>query len=162
MAVSSLLLRLLPYGAALAALVALYMAIDHAGYQRAQAADAAARSIAEGAAARITAQIEHDLGARLDGIYTNLSGEIGGIDAVNRTIIQPVIQKEIASDPRYSDPDTGISVGMFAAINTARALSDPARAGAGVTVAVPDAVAAAGPGDWDARDRGCVGGGAIC
>lgn len=48
------------------------------------------------------------------------------LDHLETTVIQPTITREIRSEARFSDPAAGISDGMFTAINSARATSDPA------------------------------------
>lgn len=104
--------------------------IDQNGYSRA-GRDAERIELREKQReAELVRRIETMLTRKLGEIDRNTGERIAAIDSLERTIIQPAIVKEIARDPRYSDPAAGISRGMLDAINTARAASNPAAVGA--------------------------------
>lgn len=122
------LLRLLPHiGIALAVLAGVAY-IDHRGYQRAQDDQAALER-------KITDKI-NDAVAEID---RKTAASLANIDTADRTIIQPTITREIASDPRYSDPACSLSGGVFDALNKARGLSGAAGASGGPVPASPAA-----------------------
>lgn len=83
------LLRFLPYIAAFLAVLAGVAYIDHRGYARAQADQAA---------------LEQRLGAKITdavaSIDTQTAARIGAIHRTESTVIQPVITKELASAAR--------------------------------------------------------------
>lgn len=54
-----------------------------------------------------------------------LRSALENIRTVDRTIIKPTLVKEIQSDPRFSNPDVGITDGMFDSLNAARRLTGP-------------------------------------
>lgn len=120
------LIRYLPHIGIALALLAAILFIDHRGYKRAQA-DEAARE------ARITAVITK----AVEDIDAKTAGRIAAIDKTQRTIVQPILTREILSDPRFSDPAAGISPDMLRAINRARAASAAAGANQGTLSAAP-------------------------
>ena len=127
----------LPHLMVAAAIIGFVLWIDARGYDR-------ARRDNEALAAKVAADTAKRLRSselRLAGIVakgdTTLAGQIAAIDIDARTIIQPAITKELSSDPRYSDPDAGISVGLLDTLNRARARSTCAgRADGGITCTV--------------------------
>ena len=134
-------LRLLPYGIAALALGFAVWYLDHQGYQRAKR-DAQLNAL-------VTAQIvaknlrasESNLAAKIGTIDTNVHGQIDGIRATH-TETQRIIEREIASDPRLSNPDLGLTERMFAAINTTRAaLACAAQPDGGIVCTLPAAAA---------------------
>jgi hypothetical protein len=54
-----------------------------------------------------------------------LLDRLGSLDVMEKTIVQPTLVKEIASAPRLTDPNLGITDGMLRVLNTARASSWP-------------------------------------
>lgn len=72
-------------------------------------------------AERHTRRIEAALGRSIASIDTRLARRVDAIDALHVTRIQPEIRKEIVRETRFSDPDLGLSVGLFEAVNAARA-----------------------------------------
>lgn len=124
------LLRILPYvGFAIALGLAVWY-IDHRGYERAETeaerdrlAEASMRAEVEKLLSEQVRDLEQSLNMQLAESDLRLSERVGKIDTVNRTIIQPTLEKEIRSEIRFSDPSSGITDGMRGAINQARALS---------------------------------------
>jgi hypothetical protein len=110
--VPALLARFIPHIAAALAIVGAVWWINDAGYERAQADQAALEK-------RLTARIDATV-ADIDRVTAD---RLGGIDAADRTIIQPLLTREIAGAPRYSDPDCALTPGVFDALNRAIALS---------------------------------------
>ena len=116
-------LRLLPYLGVVIAVASVAAWIDHRGFERAETrakldnANAAIR--ARDLQRTVTAAITIAVGK----IDINTADQIAQIKTVNRTIIQPEIQKEIIRDARLRDPDAGIGDVLFSAINRARRLS---------------------------------------
>lgn len=131
------LLKLLPYAAVVLLVLAGVAWIDHRGYERATR-DAEMRQQADAILlGRQLAKLQGSLVESVGQVGRDVTIKLDGIETVNRTIIQPTIMKEIASDPRYSDPDAGISAGMLDALNAARRLSDPTAAGRGNSITLP-------------------------
>lgn len=121
------LIRLLPYGAAALALIAAVWYIDHRGFKRAehQAEEREKdRQLQLAATAILINKALDNTQGQMQEIVNSsdrsLADTLRGIDMVNRTIIQPTLVKEIASDPRFTDPAVGITRGMFDSINAAR------------------------------------------
>lgn len=119
------LIRYLPHIVVALAIIAAVVWIDQRGYERAQADQAAQER-------RVTAAITK----AVDDIDAKTAARLASIDTTQRTIVQPTITREIASDPRFSDPAAGITPDMLRAINRARAASGSASASEG---AVPTA-----------------------
>ena len=80
---------------------------------------------AEILARRRTARLEQamtDAIARIDG---SLSDRLTQIRVIRETL-QPIIQRETISDPRYRDPSCSLTPGVLDALNRSRAATDPA------------------------------------
>lgn len=93
--------------------------IDQNGYERAESKWQAREQ-------RILDEIkdmEKRLAEQMDELDRDTAERIGKIDSTERTIVAPIITKEIQSDPRFSDPAQGITPAMRDAINAARKLS---------------------------------------
>ncbi len=137
------LLRFLPHiGIALALGLAVWW-IDHAGYGRAMAdrdrRDAAMLTQVRAELRQSERRLMDKMAAN-DALFTHL---IEGIDQIDRST-QSTIAREIARDPRLSDPRLGLSDGMLDAVNRARASGACAPGAAGrIVCTVP---AAAEPG----------------
>lgn len=116
--------------------------IDHRGYERAMnerdRLDANARLEWQGRVIEFETMLDDEI-AELE---RSLGTRIAAIDATGRTVVNPVIEREIIREARFSDPALGISDGMRDALNAARAES--ARPAAPVGRAA-DAVPAARP-----------------
>lgn len=138
------LLRALPHIGLAAALIGAVWWIDHQGYERATR-DAERHDL------KLRTQLQSDLRA----LEAALSGKLAAIDAETATtraaiqqtrhIVQPAIVKELTRETRYSDPAAGISDGLRAAIDRARAAVACAAAPDGAIVcALPAAQSAQG------------------
>lgn len=62
--------------------------------------------------------------AKLAELDTRTAERLSQIDVEERTIVQPVITREIRNDPRLSNPAAGISNGVRDALNSARGASN--------------------------------------
>lgn len=93
--------------------------IDQNGYERAErhAAEREARIVEE------VRQMEKRIAEQISEIDSDLAAQTSTIDATERTIIVPTLTKEIARDPRFSDPAAGITDSVRNELNRARALS---------------------------------------
>jgi hypothetical protein len=145
---------ILKFGLPLLLILGALWFIDHRGYQRAEdkykleKAEADARALE---ANRLAEQRSRKLEQVMQGVVTEVDEKLGvrltSLDVLKQTIIQPTLTKEILSDPRYSNPDAGISVGMLDTLNTARAATNPActsTANGGLTCPLPAAQPAEG------------------
>ncbi len=158
------LIKLLPYGVAALALFGAVWFIHHDGYKRAQdqAKLTDANRKVELAAVAIllrdkTAQQTQDMQDIVTRSDINLSDRIGDLQLEQKTIVQPTLIKEIASDPRFSDPNAGISDGMLRGLNTARGASArPCPTGSNATACftLPVAEPTSGQGDRNAGNGG--------
>jgi len=108
----AIILRFLPHIAIALAIIGAIFFIDHRGYQRAQADQA-----------KLEARIAAKITDAVDAIDKKTAVRIADIDTTQRTIVQPVLTREILANPRLSDPDAGITPAMRDAINAARAES---------------------------------------
>lgn len=122
------LLRLLPYGVAALALVGAVLYIDHQGYVRAQTEQAV-----------LERKISDKIGEAVVAIDAQTQARLSGIRSTDRTVLQPIITKELASAPRYSDPACALTPGVFDALQRARALSASSGGDSGAVPAVGDA-----------------------
>lgn len=77
---------------------------------------------------RTVRRVEKALSDGLGEIDRRAAARLAEIDTDHRTVIQPALTKEIARDPRYSDPAAGVSRGMLDTLNRARNASRPAAA----------------------------------
>lgn len=103
--------------------------LDHRGYQRARAEAALAEAREAARTSELLRRIEAAMNARLAEIDGRLASRVAGIERT-RITLQPIIEREIADDPRLADPAAGVSERMLRAINAARgAAGDPAAAG---------------------------------
>lgn len=122
------LLRLIPYGAAAIALAGAVWWIDSSAVDRTKAEQAA-----------IEKRLGEQIAVAVSDIDKNNAIRLTGIRNVDRTILQPTITREIASDPRYSSSDCSLTPGMFDALNRARALAGVAGTDRGTVPTAPAA-----------------------
>jgi hypothetical protein len=104
-----LLLKALPYLAAVAAMLAGVWYIDHLGYQRAQADQA-----------KLEQKLTSKLDAKFALIDSSLHTSLGQIDTHNTTVVQPAITREINHEIRFTSPACALTDSMRAAINSSR------------------------------------------
>lgn len=117
----TILRPLLPHIAALAAVVAVIMWLDHRGYRRARTEMAAASVRAEARIRTDLRQSEQRTAERLAEVERAAVDRIAGLDQIHRTVIQPTVIRELSHETRYSDPASGISDGLRAEVNRALA-----------------------------------------
>lgn len=135
-----LFLKVLPYIGVVLLLGTAVWYLDHRGYERATAEATARdneRKLQNATFAILLAQQTRDQEGTMQNIINTSDAKLGDVlnnltvehNTTNQTII-----KEIASDPRFTDPAAGISDGMLRAINTARGASArPCPAGSNAT-----------------------------
>lgn len=123
-------IKALPYVAAAAALGGAVWYIDHRGYERAEdqaeLADAKRKVDLAAVAILLRDQTREQEVSMQDIVNTSdasLGDVLRSLETEQRTIIQPTLIKEIASDPRFTDPSAGITDGMLRGLNTARGAS---------------------------------------
>lgn len=129
-------LRALPYAAALAALIGAYTWTDHRGYQRGYAAKnaevIAAANRLRVQADRLNAALARTAAERDAALNDRLTTTQAASDRA-----QTIIIREAANDPRYRSAQCSLSVGVRAAIDDARGLSDRAHPDAASGFTVP-------------------------
>lgn len=134
----AIILRLLPYIAGVGLILAAIWYLDHRGYQRAQKDAEFERMATAIMIGKYVGKLEAEIRETISGIDRNLAARIDNIDLVQRTIIQPTIEREIRNDPRFSDNSLGITDVMRRAINRAIEQSAcPTRINGGDCVALP-------------------------
>jgi hypothetical protein len=141
----ALLLRFLPHGLIVLAVLAGVAWIDHRGYQRAKA-DAETRLKANAiAVAKLLRKSEARMAANMAATDADTAARVDRIETVNRTFIQPTLTKEFTREIRFSDPAAGINDILRATINTAIGLIPVSGSGgtdSSLTVELPDPGAA--------------------
>ncbi len=134
----AILFRILPYFAGVSLILGAIWYLDHKGYQRAQKDAKFERMATAMLIDRYVSGLEERLRDTIASIDRNLAAKIDDIELVQRTIIQPTIEKEIRNDPRFSDNSLGLTDGMRDAINRARSQSaGPASLTGGDCVTLP-------------------------
>lgn len=141
------LLKLLPYGAAALALAGAVWFINHLGYERAKTQDAAIEAKLDAQEAKLDADLATKVGdlegkmqGQMNTLNTDLGNRINNIHSDYSTVIQPTLTKEIASDPKLSDPNNALPDSVWNSLNAARRLSastDPAGTGPTDLTTVP-------------------------
>jgi hypothetical protein len=155
------LIKALPYiGAVLLVGLAVWY-IDHKGYQRAeekakleQAENDKFRLEVKGYINQRVKDVEVGLQSIVSKNDENLHRRLSELDTENKTIVQPTLIREINNDPRFSNPDLGITDGMLKAINQARSSSAgtcASTADGGVSCNLSPSPAAAGQDGGDTR-----------
>ena len=134
------LLRLIaPHIAVVAAIAAIIWWIDDNAADRTREQLAAASAASEIRLRADLRQSEQRLAETLHGIDRSVTDQLAAIDLVG-TVIQPTVTREIIRDPRLSDPDAGLTAGLLAAVNRARAAGAcSATADGGIECALPAA-----------------------
>ncbi|MBB3035364.1 hypothetical protein [Alteriqipengyuania lutimaris] len=93
--------------------------IDHRGYQRAQKDAELERAKTAVAIEEAVAGLEEDLIDAINAQGVQVVETENRIERVERTQVQPVIQKELRNAPHLSDPAAGYGVGLRDAVNAA-------------------------------------------
>lgn len=121
------------YGLQLAILAALAGAawyIDKRGHDRAEARFRNEQLEAERREAELLRKIETTIAHRIGVLEARTAERLTAIGRIERTVVQPVLTREIRNDPHYTDPAHGVSAGVLDALNEARRASgDPGAAG---------------------------------
>ncbi|MDF0540768.1 hypothetical protein PX699_00300 [Sphingobium sp. H39-3-25] len=147
------LIRILPHVLVVAAVLGAIWWIDHRGYARARKDAAYERMVTATMIVRARRDSEAAMAAEIAAIGRTVGDQVAGIRQINRTIVQPTLTKEIASNARYSDPAAGVSVQLLDAINAARAASAcAATAAGGIVCTLPKSAADTGAGSGPAGD----------
>lgn len=123
----------------LIAIGAAVLLIDQRGFQRAKDQDRKADLERSAIVAAVVGQIDQQLDQRLAVTAATLRGKLDTIDK-ERTVVQPLITREIARDPRLADPNSCLSPGLLDAVNRARGHStgtDVGEAGSTDAASVP-------------------------
>lgn len=105
-----------------AALIGAVAYIDHRGYERAEQAALVREAKAEKAAADRQAAIVKQIADAMVQIDANNAARLAQINQT-RSTVNTIIQKEVATSPRFSDPAQGVTPAMLDALNKARAES---------------------------------------
>jgi len=124
------IIKLLPYGAAVAALLFAVGYLDHKGYERAKQQDTAIQAKLDLQETKRDLQlngevedVQRTLTEGMNKIGEGLGNRIDSIEATNKTIIQPTIMKEIAGDAHLTSADCALPDGLWGSVNAARRLS---------------------------------------
>lgn len=104
--------------------------LDHRGYQRAIAADAARTAERQEITRAVVAAIDGDLDRKLAATAAATSTKIQTIDTEGRTVVQPIITRELVRDPGLAAPGSCLTPGLLDAVNAARGYLDDRLAGA--------------------------------
>jgi hypothetical protein len=110
------------FGKPILVLIAIALAvafIDQRGFNRAKEQDRKAELERAAIVAAIVGKIDDQLDQRLATISKTLGGKLATIDK-ERTIVQPIITRELARDPRLGDPSSCLSPELLRAVNGAR------------------------------------------
>lgn len=110
------LLRYWQYIAIVAAVLGAAWYLDHRGYKRAEAEQAARMAEAERQAERI----EKALLEQISQIDQLTAARLSAIDVHHRTVVQPIIERETRNDPRYAAPECSVSGSLLDTLNQAR------------------------------------------
>jgi hypothetical protein len=127
----------------LVAIVAGLWFVDHRGFERAKAEDKARQLERQEITRAVVSAIDGELDRKLATIADQTHAKIQTIDTEGKTVVQPIIEREILRDRGLSDPNRCLSPGLLAAINAARGYLDEqlagAEAGSGNAATVPAA-----------------------
>ena len=113
------LARYLPHLLVVGAVIGAIWFIDHRGYQRAQKDAQFERLVTARLIDRRIAQLENEPAQQLHELDGALVAELGNIETVRRTVVQPAIEEAIRNDPSLGDPDRAVDRSVLDALNTA-------------------------------------------
>ena len=134
---AGLLRRIWPHMLALCAVIGCLWWIDRNAARRTRAQIEAAQARLESRLRADLRQSEQRLTVSIDALAADYARSQVAI-ARTRAIIQPILTTEIAREPRLSDPAAGLTPGLLAAINRARATGAcAATAAGGIRCALP-------------------------
>lgn len=121
--------------------------LDHRGYERAKDEDAARQLEQVQLTGAVVRQIDGDLGGKLEAIASSTSDKIQTIDTEGKTVVQPIITRELIRDPALSAANSCLTPSLLEAVNAARGygaeeLTDAgAPVGSGKSAPVPTSAA---------------------
>ena len=117
----------LPFGIVVVVILGALAWLDHRGYARGQADAEKERLVTAYMLTRTVRDSEQRLG---DTINAGAARYEAGRTVIERTrnIINPIVTREIISDPRLSDPAAGLSDVLFEQVNAARRAVGPCTA----------------------------------
>lgn len=98
--------------------------LDHRGYERAQEQNRARENERALISAAVVRSIDAELDGKLAKISSAANGRIQTITTEGKTVVQPIITRELLRDPRLADPNRCLSPGLLSAINAARGYLD--------------------------------------
>jgi hypothetical protein len=128
------------FGLPLLILIALglaVVAIDQRGYNRAKEQDRKADLERQLITADVVRSIDATLDDRLRTVSAKLAGKIQTIDTEGKTVVQPILTRELVRDPSLADPSRCLSPGLLNAVNAARGFPADGQ-GAGGPAALAD------------------------
>jgi hypothetical protein len=111
------------FGMPLLILIAIGLAvvtIDQRGFERAKEQDRKAELERQLITAAVVASIDGKLDERLRAIADQLGVKLDTIDREGKTVVQPIITRELERDPRLAAPDSCLTPGLLGAVNAAR------------------------------------------
>jgi hypothetical protein len=94
--------------------------IDQRGFNRAKEQDRKLELERQQITQAVVASIDGELDRRLGKIAGELGGKIETLDREGKTVVQPIITRELERDPRLADPHSCLSPGLLEAVNAAR------------------------------------------
>jgi hypothetical protein len=94
--------------------------IDQRGYERAKDQEHARDLERAAITADVVRAIDGKLDQRLANVSAALAGQLQTIDTEGKTIVQPILTRELLRDPGLADPDRCLSPGLLNAVNAAR------------------------------------------
>jgi hypothetical protein len=103
--------------------------LDRRGYNRAKEQDEKRRLERQELTRAVVAAIDVELDHRLATIAAATAGKIQTIDTEGKTVVQPIITREILRDRNLADPSRCLSPGLLEAVNAARGYLDDRLAG---------------------------------
>jgi hypothetical protein len=106
--------------AILAAIVGGLWYVDHRGFERAKAEDLARANERALITQAVVSKVDGDLAGKLNAIGGQLGIKIDTLDREGKTVVQPIITRELAADPRLAAPGSCLTPGLLDAINAAR------------------------------------------
>lgn len=133
------LLRIMPQIGVALAIIGAVAWIDHRGYRRAILDRDAREAIMLAKLDEALRRSEHRLAGQVAAIDADYARHRASV-AATRTIIQPIITREIARETRLADPASGLTPSLLDTVNRARATGACATGAAGsIICALPTA-----------------------
>lgn len=105
--------------------------LEHRGEERAKAAAERQRLERAEITNAVVRAVDDRLDHRLGNVSRELAGKLLTIDTEGKTIVQPMLTREILRDRGLSDPGRCLSPGLLDAVNAARGFLDSERLAGG-------------------------------